>query len=422
MTQQHSPEVPKQLLEDNPYGETIRSLIHDAPHFNANQLSHFLGSTFVQEIVDSAQKGEFYSQFENQESKQMETHVYSAEDIISGQIETALQVQDVQPDNPNAWSVNIPRAHGLRAAVMTIMQDKRLAEPFRMAIYRKQADLLKLKDEAEQGIITTVPEALKAHSEELHAKAEEDLGEEAVEASDVQLEAAAASRIVAMDNVEQKEVQKDPLDYLREALPPVVRPSAAEAEKHNYDYLFTDAVAPNPSQPARGFGHYEAPKAETPEEKQRKYYDRFVTEENRQASRETLIEAVKATPQIREILRKHNLSESTIEAVDAIRENPDVRFEVAKVLVQKLDRLAADPYNDMGWRINKNDPNNLKVDSVTGARMKSRLYAVSMALKMIDGEFSSRHEGSDSIERDASGSVALGQHRHAASTTLMSYN
>ncbi len=419
---QPSPEQPKEILENNPYGETVRSLIHDAPHYNANQLSHFVGSSLLQEIVDSAKKGEFYSQIENQDTHETETYVYSVEDIISGQIETALQVQDIQPDNPNAWKVNIPRANGLRDAVMTVMQDKRLAEPFRLAVYRKQAELLKEKDHAEAGIITEVPEALRAHSEVLRQQAEEDLGEEAVEASDVHLEVAAANRIVAMD---KQEVQKDPYDYLREALPPIVRPLKAETnDPHKYDYLFSskdDILSGQGAQhDSRGFGHYEAPKAETAEDRQRKYYDKYVTEENRGIAQATLAESIKATPQIREILAKHDLSPTSIDAVDAIRENPDVRFEVAKVLVQKLDKLASES-NDMGWRVNDNSPNNLKVDPVTGARMKSRLYAVDMALKMIGGEFSERAEGRDSIEYGTDGSVAVGQHRHAARATLMSY-
>lgn len=420
MTNPDSAEQQKQILEDNPYGETIRNLIDDAPNFNANQLSHFIGSSLVEEIVASAEKGELYTQRENDATKELETFVYSVEDIISHQIEVALELQDAQPDNPNAWKVNIPRANGLRDAIMTVMQDKRLSEPFRLAIYRKQAEIMKDKDEAEQAIHTTIPEVVDVHAEELRHRAEEDLGEEAVEAADVRLEAAAASRIVSLD---QQEAQKDPYDYLRTALPPVVRgevQQAAEENKYDYDYLFNNkdqAAQPN----ARGFGQYEPAKVETAEEKQRSYYDRFVTEENRQASLDTLSEVVKATPEIREILTRHNLSPTEMSAVDAIRENSDVRFEVAKALVQKLDRLVSNPTNDMGDRINRNDSKNLKVDSVTGVRMSSRLYAVNMALKMIDGEFSSKHEGSDPIERKEDGSVIRGQHRHAATSTLMSY-
>lgn len=248
-------------------------------------------------------------------------------------------------------------------------------------------------------------------------KAQQDLGEEAVEAVEEGIAdsaAIAAGRILSLEN---REVKHDEFSYLRTELPPVVRPPKTSAPS-NYDRLLSGDTADQPWQQGRGFGHYEA---ETEEDKQRKYYDRFVTEENRENALGTLQESMKATPEIREVLALFNIQPDSMDAVDAIRENPEVRFEVAKILVQKLDRLADDPHNDLGWRITQNSPNNLKVNPQTGKRMLSRLYAVDMALKMIDGEFSSKHEGTDPIDRDESGKVAIGQHRHAASSTLMTY-
>jgi len=396
MTQPHSPETEQQILKENPYGETVRGLIEDAPHFNINQLARLIEASLIKEISESAEKGELSSQYKDSETNELKTIIFSADDIFCGQIAAALEVQDAQPTQPKAWAENIPRANGLREALMTVMKDRRLAEPFRHAVYHKQAALLREKDQQAapvQEIITGVPEALKIRSEELHSKAEEDLGEEAMEASGVELGAAAASRIV---DIEQQEVQKDTYDYLRAALPPVVRPGSPQAAGREYN-------------------------SPIDEEQQRKYYDKFVTEENRREAQSMLAAATGSTPEIRAILSAHNLPSSSVEAVDAIREDPDVRFEIAKLLVQKLDRLLLDDSNDMGWRINKNDRGNLKADPITGKKKQSRLYAVDMALKMLGGEFAERLEGRDDFARGPDGSISMGQHRHAARTVLMTH-
>jgi hypothetical protein len=155
-------------------------------------------------------------------------------------------------------------------------------------------------------------------------------------------------------------------------------------------------------------------------EASRKYYDKFVTEENRQGSLDFLSEAVKADKRIAAILENAGLASTDMAAVDAIRENPDVRYEVAKRLTQKLDVLVSQDPEGFGYRIADNSPNNLKVDPQTGKRMRSRMYAVDMALKMLGGEFSERNETKD-FARDKNDRVAVGQHRHAATTTIMSW-
>lgn len=234
----------------------------------------------------------------------------------------------------------------------------------------------------------------------------EDLGEEA-------LDAAGVDKPIEGAKVEVQETETGPYDYLRKALPPVVRPKIEE----NFDF---DNLFGNDEQYQQGIdsrnGHYEP---ETEEQKQQKYYDKYVTEENREQSRALLGEALKATPAIGEVLQRAGLDPNSVAAVDAIREDPNVRFEVAKIIAQKLDTLADSPDTDMGWRVVKNPSNNLKVDQVTGKRYDSRTYATALALKMIDGEFSRKLESNDQA-RDAEGRVAIGQHRHAAVLALMS--
>lgn len=195
--------------------------------------------------------------------------------------------------------------------------------------------------------------------------------------------------------------------YLKEWLPPVVRPDVPK-RSGGYDYLFDPNY--DPSKVTR------AP--ETPEEKLAKYYDKFVTDENRAGSAEVLKLALLKNRELYDILRNAGIDPHSIESVDAIRENPDVRFEVAKYLAEKLDRETAIYPEEYGERVVNNQSNNQKVDSQTGERMPSRVYAVSVALKMLGGEWSEGHEAND-FERNEQGRPIIGQHRHAARSLLL---
>ena len=391
-------ELEKNPLEGNPYREDVEWLTANARNFNDVQLRHSINSNLVESIVQDAQAGKFTTKQPNAETGVMEVITLSVDDIFMGQFELALQAQDTTPqDDPRNWTKYIPRANGLRAAVGTIMTDKKLAEPFRMAVFERQADIIKQRDLGPDAVEQVSPEIL-----ELRTEAAEDLGEEAVEAADVAVsgvseEASAARRMLGETPATVEHKEKDPFDYLREVLPPVVRPVTTPRA-----YSFNERHIP------------------TAEEKQQEYYDKFVTEVNKQDALDTLGEVVKATPLIKEVLDKADISITSIEAVNAIRENPDVRFEVAKILLNKLNKLADDPDTDMGWRIINNSPRNLKNDPQTGKTYLSRVYAVNMALKMLGGEFSDQRSDSD-FARDQTGKVINGQHRNAATQAMMSY-
>ncbi|MNQ96121.1 hypothetical protein D3C85_1117130 [compost metagenome] len=203
------------------------------------------------------------------------------------------------------------------------------------------------------------------------------------------------------------EREKDPFDYLRSLLPPVTRPDKQPA---NLDHLYGSQE------------EYERVLAELQltrkEQEQQKYYDRFVTEENKQASRETLVDSLKMNPEIGRVLHEVGIDASSMEAVNAIRENADVRYAVAKYFAQKLDDMVMKDPHGFGWRVEENRPDNLKEDPLTGKKMMSRDYVVSLVLKMLDGEFSVSNED-DSFTRDSDGRVAVAQHRDAARRLLM---
>jgi len=399
MTEQLDPnaELEKNPLEGSPYREDVEWLTQNSRHFNHVQLRHNINGNLLETIVQDAEAGKFTTKQTNPNSGAIEVITLGVDDIIMSQFEVALQAQDTTPQDPNSWTKYIPRANGLRAAVGTLMTDKKLAEPFRLAVYERQAAIIKQRELGLDAIEQVSPEIIKLRDE-----AAEDLGEEGVESAGVSVSGVAEEASVARrmfgevpPTVERKEA--DPFDYLRDVLPPTIRPTG-KPKLYRYDEKHIPTV----------------------EEKQQAYYDKFVTEENKQESLQTLIEAAKATPEIREVLNKAGIGTASMEAVDAIRENADIRFEVAKALLTKLNKLADDPHTDMGWRVVDNSPNNLKSDPITGKKYLSREYAVGMALKMLGGEFSEQHND-HSFKRDQTGRVILAQHINAATQAMMTY-
>jgi len=210
----------------------------------------------------------------------------------------------------------------------------------------------------------------------------------------------------------------DKYDYLRELLPVVTRPEDVKSDIDPYAHFFVKDD--QESQRMREtLVAEEARMKNTPEGKNRAYYDKFVTTENKQSSLDTMQQVVKSNPELVKILHEASLDPSDMTTVDAIREDPDVRFSVARYFAEKLDRLADSDPEGFGQRVAENSRGNFKVDAQTGKRMLSRDYAVSLALKMLDGEFSGKLEADD-FARNNEGRVILGQHRDAARMALMS--
>jgi len=170
----------KSPLEANPYRELVENFIDDAPHYNANQLMHSLDEHMIESMLTDAKEAKFPFERTNPDTGLKQLGFYSPNDILS-QFELALQALDTAPNDPT-WKKFVPRANGLRTAVDTVMQNRRLAEPFRLAVFKRQADMLKQKDLGTEANGQESPE-LKA----FHDEVAEDLGEEGVESSGVSL-------------------------------------------------------------------------------------------------------------------------------------------------------------------------------------------------------------------------------------------
>ena len=384
----------EQPQEESSYGINASWLVENAGNFNAKQLEVKIGSMLLDSVLEDAQQGKFVSG----------TSIYSIEDIIAidGQLDRVMKAEQSGLDMKQ-WGKEVTRANGLRDAITTILSDKRLVEPFQKALIEKQAALQEEQD---------VEASIEMDAMIERAKLITDLGEDAVEAAPVLL-ADDTDTESSLSTGPENMADDERYGYLRTLLPPVTKP-VTEPTPLMYDHLF-DSNAPDPGT-SQQFGQY---KPKTEEEKRGEYYAKFVTEENRQTSQEFLDEVLKATPELRQILARYQLENESFQAVDAIREDADVRYEVAKVLAEKLDRLVPQGL-DFGDRIVRNSFGNLKVDQITGTRMRSRVHAVGLALKMIDGQFSNRLDQGDEQRRADNGQVLEGQHRHAARSLLMS--
>ncbi len=385
--------------------EGIRSL----RDLNPGQVAHQINTEFLQKVIDAAEAGELTSTRPDPATGELQEVVLSAKDIV-GQLGAFMKQSDKSPKDSTAALLNISRTGGLRAAVASIVSDEGLREPLNMAIITRQAELARQEKEATH----TNPEVFPV------GVAIQDLGEEAVEAAGVvgpdpssEEAARAAYRLV--------EGERNGLsDYERQKLAPVTRPPERPIAENEYAYLFAENEAVyDANMQARA--QQERQDRESPEGQRRAYYDKFVTLKNRQEAVNLLEQTLKAQPAVRDVLARHGFEGASLLAVDAIREDgaeTGVRFEVAKILLDKLALLCAQKNIDFGPRIVENSPTNLKTDPLTNESMTSRLYAVRMALKMIGGEFSWENASKDTFDRSSDGRVILGQHSHAARSLL----
>ncbi len=105
----------------------------------------------------------------------------------------------------------------------------------------------------------------------------------------------------------------------------------------------------------------------------------------------------------------------TLGLVDYIRENVDVRMELGRAFLRRIEVLAED--GQLGDRITKKQ----KVSDYPGyprdITMSSQEYSALLALSLIDGTFDNRNETNDTTY-DQNGKIIRGQHRDAAFKAL----
>lgn len=215
-----------------------------------------------------------------------------------------------------------------------------------------------------------------------------------------------------------KNQESERISHLEGLFSPIIRPELVKSsgDESGYDHLFSK----NDQEYSDGMARIEAEaKANQPTIEAQKEYDRFINDETREVSSDRLKLALSKDGGLREILSKYGLNEASLEAVDALRTENALRYDVGTYLIAKLDRLiSGDPAN-FGDRVVNNgykrtDAKRLPVDGVT-----SREYVSYLALAKLDGSFNSdRQTESDGVEYNDKGTPIQGQHRDAANLLI----
>ena len=208
--------------------------------------------------------------------------------------------------------------------------------------------------------------------------------------------------------------EKDPR-YERLFAPPEVQEDTSEDDlKFDYGKLWakTDEEVAELEAYQRGYDRQVEERRAAEEQKFR------VTEDSERKALSRLIRAMSYDEALEEMVRQRQAEKhikSSLEMVDLIRTDADLRYDLGAYLMDKLkenidrmpERVAVDGQKNPGHRGYKHL-----------GRLTSQEYAVLLALAMLDGTY--QEPSHDPIKRLPDGSVELGQHR-AAAEILLSY-
>jgi hypothetical protein len=207
---------------------------------------------------------------------------------------------------------------------------------------------------------------------------------------------------------------KDPA--LKEIFKPLLRPelvSMGEEEvQESYDYLFgTD------EEHSRALANLaDKDRVKDPIRRQQQEHDKYVNDETRKLAVEQLRRTLVGDDELATILAEHSFPVASIEAVDAIRTNEELRYAVGTHLLEKLNKTINKAPGTFGDRLIRNTEKANDFHRLGKSRMSSRAYASTLALSMIDGSFNGLLQTDSTEYRD--GQAVQGQHRHAARSIL----
>lgn len=276
----------------------------------------------------------------------------------------------------------------------------------------------------------TVSEMSPEQHEALVQEVSEPLGEEAIELSGIEEPSqeskydpvAAVQRLSGEANAMQVEIaaekQKNP--KLEKLFAPSVRPEVPKVEGENsYDYLFI--------KDEEELSRFRAAQAERDRINQpiieaQKTYDRLTNEDTRHYSEQRLADVLRRDPELRTMLAEKGFQEASLAAVDALREDAELRYSVGEYLLKKLDKAIDADYiaggRSFGDRIIANGEKRTDYLPLP-VRTTSREYVAYLALAKISGMFNYKVDSADILkDQDEQGKIIYNQHRHAAGMIL----
>lgn len=267
------------------------------------------------------------------------------------------------------------------------------------------------------GVVMLPSEGIDTHNAESVMAAEADSAVQPVETPSI-----SSPNVVSLD-LSSSDVYKDASEkgekdpVLSRVFAPLERPQdpVDSIVNKNYDYLFaSDDV--NEAEVAK----YKAQdEKDRPIREAQAEYDSFVTDETRALAAEQLDRTLKRDRELQDILLKYSQFTPSLETVDALRTNKDLRYDVGTHLLNKLDMLASMHPELFGNRILNNTMKNNNFNKMTPSNITTRQYATTLALAMIDGSFNGDKQASDDVTMyNEQGKIIYGQHRDAARTIL----
>jgi len=215
---------------------------------------------------------------------------------------------------------------------------------------------------------------------------------------------------------EQVETKSEKNAHLAAVFAPFVRPETPPSKVNLTDALLSKDDSAYPSALAELALENEA---NAPIIEQQKVYDKLVDDDTRDYSVQRLKLALRRDFMLEDILKEAGFKEASLDAVDAIRTDPDLRYKVAVHFMAKLNgEIANEPMN-FGPRLLKNGQ---KVNAYVSQNVytSSREYAVYLAVAKISGMFNYKAErDSDDTKYDErTGQPIDSQHRAAADLLL----
>ncbi|MBC7868906.1 hypothetical protein H7X69_01885 [Candidatus Saccharibacteria bacterium] len=254
--------------------------------------------------------------------------------------------------------------------------------------------------------LNRTPERYKL-SPEAEAKLARDLGGSVLE----------SVGFVGFENAtEQPNVEKEKNPRLERIFTPNARPELSESTNStDYDYLWASE-----EEHAAGLARLRAESiANEPILKAQQEHDKFVTQGTREVASDQLRNSMKYDIGLKEILKKYSFAEASLDAVDAIRTDKNVRYDVGVYLLDKLNNAVKRNPRGYGDRLVANGQKRSDNHSRFAADTTSREYATCIALAMLDGSFNGdRQLADDNLKHDSNGKIINAQHRDAARSIL----
>lgn len=198
--------------------------------------------------------------------------------------------------------------------------------------------------------------------------------------------------------------------HLAKLFEPPVRPELPAPVVDSYDFMFERDEDKRAEMQAKRDAQE---KENAPIKEAQKNFDRITNQDTREYSEQKLIAVMRHDKELVKLLADRGITEASLDAVDALRNDADLRYDVAVHFLKKLDKMVESSPGSFGARIVRNGEKSNDYMRLP-VRTTSREYVAYLALAKISGMFNYKVDSSD-VFQDVNdrNEIVLNQHRHA---------